>query len=76
MCFIKSFLNAGPSISDKQLARRFHEHSRPSSHLGEHLGSCETIIDEADFQVIDKTNDVTKLSTLDALLFGHCLTST
>ena len=46
---------------------RIQEHARPASHVGSHLSNCSQTMQDAENNVIDRTNSNIKLLTLEAL---------
>ena len=51
----------------RHLTTRIQEHARPASHVGSHLRNCSQTMQDADVNIIDRTNSNTKLLTLEAL---------
>ena len=51
----------------RHLTTRIQEHARPASHVGSHLRNCSQTMQDADVNIIDRTNSNTKLLILEAL---------
>ena len=51
----------------RHLTTRIQEHARPASHGGSHLRNCSQTMQDADVNIIDRTNSNAKLLTLEAL---------
>ena len=51
----------------RHLTTRIQEHSRISSHVGDHLKNCNTTMEDCEIKVIDRTTNAAKLLTLEAL---------
>ena len=49
------------------LTTRIQEHARPASQVGSHLRNCSQTMQNAEINVIDRTNSTIKLLTLEAL---------
>ena len=56
--------------STNHFATQTHEHSWPAFHFDEHLFGCGSM-NEAENQIIEKGNSVSKLTTLEALQIGR-----
>ena len=51
----------------RHLTTRLREHGRPRSKVGQHLLECNELIENVQFKIIDKSDNVPKLLTLEAL---------
>ena len=51
----------------RHLTTRLKEHSRPSTNVGSHLATFETTMENAEVKILDKSPNLNKLLTLEAL---------